>query len=125
MKEAMNNSAPLSKDDKSAAPETHARRRMDAAAWALFFIWIGSAILANISWGWFLVGIGAIVLAAQVAVSRIPGENTDGPWLICGAVFLAAGVWEILGLEWPLAPLLMILLGVAVLWRAFFGKLES
>jgi hypothetical protein len=121
----MSSDAPVSRKDKSAAPGTHTRRRIDAAAWALFFIWVGSSILANVSWGWFLVGIGAIVLAAQMAVSRIPGEKADAFWLICGGVFLAAGIWEILRLEWPLAPLLMILLGVGVLWRAFFGKLES
>jgi hypothetical protein len=101
------------------------RRRIDAAAWALFFIWVGSSILANVSWGWFLTGIGVIVLAAQVGVSRIPGEKLDSPWLICGGVFLVAGIWEILGLKWPLAPLLLILLGVGVLWRTFFGKSEG
>jgi hypothetical protein len=104
---------------------TDSRRRIDAAAWALFFIWVGSSILANVGWGWFLTGIGAIVLAALVGVSRIPGEKLDSPWLICGGVFLLAGIWEILGLKWPLAPLLLILLGVGVLWRTFFGKSEA
>jgi hypothetical protein len=118
----MNNGSSPSTGNGKVAPTSEARRRIDAAAWALFFIWVGSSILANISWGWFLVGIGAIVLAAQAAVSRIAREKLNGFWLICGAVFLLAGIWEILGLKWPLAPLLMILLGVGVLWQAFFGR---
>jgi hypothetical protein len=44
---------------------------------------------------------------------------------VCGAVFLAAGIWEVVGARWPLAPLLMILLGAGVLWHAFFSKPAS
>jgi hypothetical protein len=104
-----------------AAPRSEVRRRIDAAAWASFFIWVGSAILANIGWGWFLAGLGVIVLAAQAAVPAA-GEKVEGAWLICGTVFLVAGLWELLGLEWPLAPLLMILLGIGILWRAFLAR---
>lgn len=113
--------------DKSlgqAGPGGEVKHRIDAAAWALFLIWVGVAILANVGWGWFLFGIGAVILAAQVAV-RVVGEKIERFWFFCGAVFLAAGVWEILGLTWPLAPLLMILLGVGVLWRTFFRNPAS
>lgn len=102
-------------------PSGDVKHRIDAAAWALFLIWVGVAILANVGWGWFLFGIGAVILAAQVAL-RVVGEKIDGLWSVCGAVFLAAGVWETLGLTWPLAPLLIILLGVGVLWRTFFSN---
>ena len=121
----MNNGSPPSKEADEVASKSEAVRRIDAVAWALFFIWVGSSILANISWGWFLVGIGAIVLGAQAAVVRIASEKVNGFWLICGAVFLAAGLWEIFGLTWPLAPLLLILLGVGVLWQAFFSRSEQ
>jgi hypothetical protein len=100
------------------------QRRIDAAGWAFFFIWVGSAILANIKWGWFLAGIGVIVLAAQAALS-ISAEKVDTVAICCGAVFFAGGIWEILGLKWPLAPMFIILLGVGVLWQAIFGKRKA
>ena len=120
----MNTSSSPAKENVKTEPSSEARRRIDAAAWALFFIWAGISILANIGWGWFLVGIGVIVLAAQAAL-RLFGEKPSGSWLICGVVLLAAGLWEIGGVRWPLAALLMILLGVGVLWHAFFGKPAS
>jgi hypothetical protein len=100
------------------------RRRIDAAAWGAFIVWIGSSMLASIKWGCFLVGIGAIILAAQTAL-RAAGEKVEGPWLICGAVFVAAGLWEILSLRWPLAPLLIIAFGIAMLWQAFFARSQT
>jgi hypothetical protein len=94
-----------------AAPRSEVRQRIEAAAWAAFFIWIGSAILANVGWGWFLAGLGAIVLAAQAAL-QVVGEKVEAAWLS----------WELLSLKWPLAPLLMILLGIGILWQAFFAR---
>jgi hypothetical protein len=107
---------------RRAQPEvspSEVRRRIDAAAWASFFIWIGSSMLVNVGWGWFLAGLGAIVLTAQTAL-RIAGERMERGWLACGVLLLVAALWDILGLNWPFAPLLMILLGVIVLWQAFF-----
>jgi hypothetical protein len=118
MEEAMSSNFPSARRAHLEAPPSEVRRRIDAAAWASFFIWIGSSMLVNIGWGWFLAGLGAIVLAAQAA-RRIAGERMDGGWLACGVLLLGAALWDILGLKWPLAPLLMILLGVAVLWKAF------
>ena len=41
-------------------------RRLDAVGWALFFIWIGIAILANVGWGIGLIGIGVIIIGSMV-----------------------------------------------------------
>jgi membrane protein implicated in regulation of membrane protease activity len=45
-------------------------------------------------------------------------EKTDGFWVACGLVFLAGGMWELFGLTWPLASVLLILLGLSMLWNA-------
>ncbi len=100
------------------------RSQVDAIAWALFFIWVGVAILADIGWGWFLIGIGVIVLGAQLALSR-SDEAVDGAWIVIGTVFLAGGIWQVLGITWPLAPVLLILLGGAMLFRALFSQPDS
>ena len=95
-------------------------RQLDAIAWALFLIWIGIAVLAKIGWGWSLLGISAIILGAQATLWR-KGEKVDGFSVACGLVFFAGGTWELLGLAWPLAPVLLILLGVGMLWNAVYG----
>ena len=92
-------------------------RRVDSVAWAAFFIWVGIAMLMEMPWGWFLVGVGALTLAAQFFHWQA-GNKIDRFWTACGVVFLAGGVWMLLQMQWPLAPILIILLGVVLLSRA-------
>ncbi|SDA89395.1 hypothetical protein [Mesorhizobium qingshengii] len=120
----MGSDTPHRSERPDVSPRSELGRRIDTAAWAAFLIWFGASILANVGWGWFLAGLGIIVLSAQ-ATLRIASEKNDGLWLICGAVFIVAGIWEIFNLQWPLAPLLIILLGVGLLWRAFFSGPRS
>jgi len=94
--------------------------QLDAIAWALFLLWIGIAVLAKIGWGWSLLGISAIILGAQATLWR-KVEKVDAFAVVCGLVFLVGGTWELFGLTWPLAPVLLILLGVGMLWNAVFG----
>ncbi|RWM06127.1 MAG: hypothetical protein EOR72_32150 [Mesorhizobium sp.] len=120
----MSSDTPHWSERRDASPKSELGRRIDTGAWAAFLIWVGVSILANVGWGWFLAGLGIIVLSAQAAL-RIADEKIDAFWLVCGLVFLVAGIWEIFNLRWPLAPLLVILLGVGLLWRAFFGSPKS
>ncbi len=45
----------------------------------------------------------------------------EGFWVACGGVFLIGGLWTLLDLPWPLAPTLIILLGVLLLGKAVIG----
>ena len=94
-------------------------RRVDTVSWGLFFIWIGFALLMDIGWGWWLLGISAIILGAQVAL-YVSGDKVDRFWVACGLLFLAGGFWELFGLTWPLAPVLLVLLGVIMVGSALF-----
>lgn len=85
-------------------------------AWAVFFIWAGIALLANVPWGWVLVGFGIITLMAQIA-RWLLNMNIEIFWATCGVVLLAGGLWTLLKLPWPLAPILLILLGIAMLGK--------
>ena len=95
-------------------------QQLDAVVWAAFFIWIGVGMLAAVPWGWFLVGVGALIGAAQFARLQI-GLAIDGFWIACGAVILAAGLWDVLRLPWPLAPVLLIGLGIVLLAKTLMG----
>ena len=96
-------------------------RRLHATAWGLFFVWIGVAVLANLGWSWTLVGLGLIMLGEQMARTRFD-LKINGLWTACGAIFLIGGLWEVFRFDWPLAPLLLILVGLGILWNALLGK---
>jgi len=92
--------------------------RLDAAAWGLFFVWVGIALIADIGWGVGLLGVGIITLAAQFARKRF-GLAREGFWLVVGLLFVLGGVWELLGVQFSLVPLVLIAAGVALLVSAF------
>ncbi len=92
-------------------------RHADAVAWGIFFIWVGVSMLAHLSWGWFLIGAGVLVMGAQIS-RWWTGLRVDRFWIACGAVFLAGGAWELLAIPWPLFPILLVLFGLTLLWKA-------
>jgi len=101
----------------SSAEMSEPTRQLDSVAWAVFFIWVGIAMLAEVPWGWFLLGVGVLILAAQFARWWMD-IKVEGFWVACGVVFLTGGLWTLLDLPWPLAPILLILLGVTLLGKA-------
>ena len=106
-------------EEPESTSKSAAARQLDAISWALFLIWIGFAVLAQVGWGWALLGIGVIILGAQ-SILWERGEKVERFSVACGLVFLAGAVWELFGLTWPLAPVLLILVGLAMLWNATF-----
>jgi hypothetical protein len=69
---------------------------------------------------WFFLGVGVLILIAQLARWRL-NLGIEWFWIACGAVFLAGGLWTLLNLPWPLAPMLLILLGVALFAKTVVG----
>ena len=49
----------------SSSEKSELTGHLDSMARAVFIIWIGIAMLVAISWGWFLVGLGILIPAAQ------------------------------------------------------------
>ena len=68
---------------------------LDSIARAIFIIWTGTAMLVAMPWGWFLVGLGSLILSAT--------SNVDASLSFAVVVLLS-----VLGL---------ILYGLAVLVR--------
>ena len=116
----MNSTEPTS-GQGSSTEKRELTRHLDSIAWGAFFIWIGIAMLLAISWGWFLVGLGILILATQLARSQM-NVKVAGFLVAFGAVFLIGGLWTVLNLaSWPLAPIVLILLGVVVLGKGIIG----
>lgn len=96
-------------------------KKFDAVGWALFFIWVGVAVLADVGWGWGLLGVAAIILGETVIRWNM-SLNIEGFWVVVGLMFLAGGLWEMFQVPWPLAPILIIGCGLVVLWGVVSGK---
>ena len=93
--------------------------KYDAAGWALFFIWVGIAWLAEVSLAVGLLGVAAITLGMQ-AIRKIYGVRVEGFWVLVGLGFAVAGFWQWVDVEKPLAPIVLIAIGIALLvWRVW------
>jgi hypothetical protein len=78
-------------------------------------------MLLAISWGWFLVGLGILILAVQLARSQM-NIKIEGFWVAWGALTLVGGLWTVLKItSWPLAPIVLVLLGTVLLGKAIIS----
>jgi hypothetical protein len=98
--------------------------RLESIGWALFLIMIGGiglvpdAMVPEEAW---LIGVGLIMLGLNLAryVNQIP---TSSGTLFLGALALIAGVTSVFGVDLPIFPIALILLGLSALSKTFFEK---
>lgn len=93
-------------------------KKLDAAGWGLFFVWLGLALLLDVGWGIGLIGVGIITLGEQAA-RRYFGLRPEVFWIAVGVLFLAGGAWELAEIEFSVVPFVLIVVGVAVLASVF------
>ena len=96
-------------------------RSIDTIGWASFFVWVGIALLANLSWTVALVGTATIILAVQ-AILFARGERLDVFMLALGVVVLIGAVTDVYGSIWSLFPALLIVIGIAMFADTLRGR---
>lgn len=99
-------------------------RSIDAAGWALFFMWVGIALLAGFGWTVSLIGTAAIILFVQ-AVLFFRGERLDVFMAALGVVLLIGAIADVYGSIWTLFPALLIVVGIAMLADTFRRRTEQ
>ncbi len=92
-------------------------KKLDAASWGAFFLWVGIALLLEVGWGVGLLGIGLITLAGQAA-RRYFNLKLEGFWVVVGVLFLVGGVGAQYNLNLHMGPIVLIAAGVALLISA-------
>ena len=97
-------------------------KKLNAAGWGLFFIWIGVALFAHVGWGVGLLGVGIIMLGAQMT-RKYFGLKLEGFGVVVGFFFFLGGVWELFDVQFGLLPILCIAVGIALLVSTLAGKL--
>ncbi len=108
---------PKSGPDSDRERRSERENMLDTVGWAAFFIWIGTAWLLDVEFGYLLVGIGIVTLLVQGA-RRLSGIRVEGFWVLIGCGFFAAGYWELWNVGIPLAPVVLIVAGVGLLvWQ--------
>ena len=99
------------------AEEKALNKRLDTIAWACFLIMIGCLGLVpkeQVPEGTWLVGVGIIWLGLNAAryLNRI---KMSGGTIVLGIVAIVAGLGDVYGLDLPVLPILLILLGAHLL----------
>jgi hypothetical protein len=93
-------------------------RRLETVGWGLFLIMLGGfALVKEVPEGTWLIGAGLIMLGLN-AVRLLVGIRASWFTLILGAIALLSGLGSVLGIDIPVGPLLVILIGLAIIVRA-------
>jgi cytosine/uracil/thiamine/allantoin permease len=93
-------------------------RRLETISWGLFLIMLGGfALLRSVPEGTWLIGAGVIMLGLN-AVRLLLGIRVSWFTVILGTVALLSGLGSVYGISIPVGPLLIILIGLAIIVRA-------
>lgn len=115
----------LRHDETTEVRRSRRGRNLDALGWLFFSAWIAIVFfIPSIPDGVGALGVGAIVLAGSFArfVFRV---SISIFWMIIGAVFVAAGAGEMMGIDLPLLPFALIVCGVLLLLHQRSGRRGS
>ena len=92
--------------------------RLETVGWALFLIMIGALVLWESSpEGLWLVGTGIIMLGLNAA-RYLYGIAVSTFTIGLGALAILLGGADLVGVDLPVFPILLILIGVQILFRA-------
>jgi hypothetical protein len=104
------------------SPERTSATRLEDFAWAVFLIMTGALWLMpvdRVPEGTWLIGTGVVLLGLNAARYFV-GVAISGFTLLLGALALAGGVAELLGVQLPLMAVALIAFGASILLKPFF-----
>ena len=102
-------------------------KRLKTIGWALFLIMIAGIALVpdeRIPKGTWPIGVGLIMLGLNAA-RYLNGIKMSGFTIVLGILALGSGLGDFLGVDLPLFPILLILIGANIILRPLFEKEQS
>ena len=99
-------------------------KRIEAVGWGLFLIMIGGIALIpdnQVPNGLWLIGVGLIMIGVN-GVRYLNQIKMSSFSLVLGIVALIIGLQEIDGIDLPMFPILLILVGASILFRMLVEK---
>jgi hypothetical protein len=106
-------------------PEKEAlNKRLESIGWGLFLVMIGGIGLVpetTVPNGLWSIGVGLIMLGLNAA-RFYNGIRMSGFTLVLGVVALLTGIGDMAGLDLPVFPIILILIGANILLKPYFEK---
>ena len=99
-------------------------QRLDAIGWGLFLIMIGGLWLAPdgmVPEGTWLIGTGVIILG-MMCIRYLNGIKVNGFWFVVGLIALGFGISDVFGLDVPVFPILLIIIGANIVLKPLLKK---
>ena len=98
-------------------------KQLEVGTWGVFFLWMGSALLASLPSGAWVLGVGVILLGAQL-VRRLNTLRVEGFWVVAGLLFVVGGASQLahLAINVAFIPLLCILAGAGLVAKALMHR---
>ena len=99
-------------------------RTLDSIGWGMFFILLGGIWLVPESMvpeGLFLIGLGVIFLGLNI-VKYVAGRAVSPFWVVIGLILLIIGISDSLGMDIPVIPIIVIIIGVSMIVKPLIGK---
>lgn len=106
--------------DFPSTPE--AARRLDQIGWGIFLIMIGTIwLVPSVPQGTWLIGTGVLLLLLNV-IRFTKGIQWSGVSTALGAFALVAGLSAAAGINVPLFPICLVIVGVALVLRTIASE---
>ena len=105
--------------DRDPAARAELDGRLTSISWALFLIMVGGFLLvpsSNLPAGSWLIGIGLVMVGLNLA-RKMNGIRMSTFTSVLGVVALVAGLGDLAGVDVPVFPLLIILIGASIILR--------
>ncbi len=99
-------------------------KRLESIGWAFFFVMSGILLVmpeGMVPEGAWLIGTGLIILVFS-AIRYLYRIKIEGFWLVMGILFLSFGLSGYFSLDLPILPILLVLFGMSITYKAFLGK---
>ncbi len=106
------------------SPNHALNKRLEDISWGAFLVLLGGLWLVPDRWvpeGAWLIGAGIIMLGLNL-MRQLNGIRMSGFTLFLGAIALFSGIADILHVDLPLMPILLILIGANILLKPYFEK---
>lgn len=89
--------------------------------WGLFLVWLGLFRWTHFRIGFFLLGLGAIILIVQASRKYFTLKQ-ENFWIVAGIFCIVGGLWDLIETDLPLVPLLLIIAGIVLILSAIWGR---
>lgn len=110
--------------DLKAEEKARLNKRLDSIGWALFLIMIGGIALVGdetVPEGTWSIGVGLIWIGMNLT-RYLNGIKVSGFTLVLGIIALLTGIGDLLGANFPVLGIVLILIGASIIFRLFFER---